>query len=73
MKHLNILKKQCELYAALEQLGNCVAKAEVLLQKKDKDITKFVAQVLSPSIPQLDFQTLQVVSTGFNNTMKRSS
>lgn len=61
-KHSNILKKQCELYAILGQLDSCVAKANILLQSNDKEVTKFVARVLAPFLSQLDFQTLQVVS-----------
>lgn len=64
-KHSNILKKQCELYAALRQLDSCVAKANLLLQSNEKEVTKVVAKILSPYLSQLDFQTLQVVSRTF--------
>lgn len=63
VKHINILKKQCELYKSLGQLENSADRAILLLNKGDKEITKSVAKILSPVLSLLDHPTLQIVST----------
>lgn len=61
MKQLTIRKKQCELYADLKLIDRCAARALNLVEKKDREMTMFVAKILSPFLPQLDNQTLQQV------------
>jgi hypothetical protein len=65
VKHSSILKKQCELYTSLGQLENSIDRANLLLKKNDKEITKFVAKVLAPVLSHLSHPTLQIVRNIF--------
>ena len=48
LKQLAILKKQCELYATINRLEDCLLKVQILLEKDDTDVIKFIIKVLSP-------------------------
>lgn len=66
VKHINILKKQCELYKSLGQLENSADRAILLLNKGDKEITKSVAKILSPVLSLLDHPTLQILGSSLD-------
>lgn len=55
------MKKKFELLGSLGQLEKCVAAGKLLLEKKDKETTKIVVKILSPSFAQLDYSTLILV------------
>ena len=47
VKLCSVWKKQCELYGTLKNVEDCVAKAKLLLEREDDDITKFVVKILT--------------------------
>lgn len=57
-KHLNILKKQCELYATLGKIEDCEGKAKILIQTNDREVIMFVTRILSSLLSQLSHEAL---------------
>ena len=74
-KQINIIRKQCDLYASMGQVDHCASKASILLSKPDRETILSVSKMLSPLVSQLDSNTLELVNNLLNCscTLKHSN
>jgi hypothetical protein len=73
VKQIAILKKQCELYATINRLEDCLLKVQILLEKDDTDVIKFIIKVLSPLQSNLSSNGISLVIVAMIEYIKYSS